>query len=115
MLPGDMQDSIVEAQRALIRLFAVQPAFLIRSPLAPFPVEVALKTVGPTDAEIVNTWGLGARIVTIPADALPAPYVPQRFDRVQIGTSLHTADYVHEIRIGDEVIAYKIYVRGLMP
>ena len=117
MLPGILQNSWVEAARSTIQLFAVQPAFIIRTGLAgsPLPVEVALKTIGPTDAEVVNTWGLGARIITIPADELPAGITPQRFDRVQIGASVHTADYVHEIKIGDEVVGYKLYVRGLLP
>lgn len=116
MLPADMQADIVAEQRKTIRLLAVQPAFIVRQGEAePIPVEVALKTVGPTDQDIVNTWGLGARIITLPGDGLPFGAAPARFDRVQIGASIHTVDYVHEIRVGDALVAWKLYVRGLMP
>lgn len=116
MLPADLQTGWANKAREAIRLLAVQPAFILRqaAPGAPVAVEVALKTVGPTDQDIVNTWGLGARIFTLPSDGL-AGAAPVRFDRVQIGESIHTVDYVHEIRLGDEVVAWKLYARGLMP
>lgn len=116
MLPANMQAGWAAEWRRTIRLLAVQPAFIVRQaePGAPVAVEVALKTVGPTDQDIVNTWGLGARIFTLPADGMDGA-APVRFDRVQIGASVHTVDYVHEIRIGDEVVGWKLYARGLMP
>jgi hypothetical protein len=116
MLPADMQTGWLAEARKTIRLLAVQPAFIVRQGTTePLPVEVALKTVGPTDQDIVNTWGLGARIITLPADGVPAGVAPVRFDRVQIGASIHTVDYVHEMRLGDALVAWKLYVRGLMP
>lgn len=115
MLPAGLQTAWSTGARETIRLLAVQPAFLVKPSGGPLAVNIALKTVGPTDVDLVNTWGLGARIMTIPADELPPGMIVDRFDRLQIGTSIHTADYVHEIRLGDEVIAWKLYARGRQP
>ncbi len=80
---------------------------------APSPVHdviVGFKTAGVKDTEVVNSYGINAVIMTLRASDVSV--APEKFDSFSINGIRHTADAVHTVNLGGQVIGWKIYVRG---
>ena len=78
---------------------------------------VSLPKVGIATAKtsdpIVNSYGVGTQVITMPASGLGA-VMPVKFDRVKIGTSTMVLEHVnpiHDIGTGT-VIGAKCFVKG---
>jgi limonene-1,2-epoxide hydrolase len=73
---------------------------------------IGQRALRPDDA-LVNSYGVGARIVTIAAADLPG-VVPEKFDAVRIGDERIVFEHVepaHEPGSG-KVIGWRCYVKG---
>ena len=73
-------------------------------------INVGLKTAGPKDVEIVNAFGIDAKILTIRAIDMTTP--PEKFDTFTVNGERFTADAVHPVLLNGTVIGWKIYIRG---
>jgi len=75
------------------------------------PVRVASRRVAPTDTEIINAYGIGARIVTIANDAIK-PDTPAQFDRLELLGELYTIDAVAPNYRDDLLVSFTCYCMG---
>lgn len=77
-----------------------------------FDIVVGFKTVGVNDVELVNAYGIGAKIITVRQIDLPVQ--PKKFDVIEIsgtGEKL-TASTVSDVHLNGELIAYKLSTAG---
>jgi hypothetical protein len=113
MLPAKFASAWADVAQSTIRMLAVMPAALVkREGGARISLEVALRTVAPTDIDLVNAWGIGARIITIAADDVTPDQAPEQYDRIEAAGGQFTVDYVHPIQLGETLVAYKCFSRG---
>lgn len=82
-----------------------------KSPNGTAQAVCGIKTVGAKDIELINSYGIGAKVLTIKAASLPVP--PEKFDEFTVNGEVYTADAVHPVRINDQIVGYKCYCRGL--
>lgn len=87
------------------------PATYFKAGTVGRPVRMASKRVSPTDAEIINAYGIGARIVTITKDAI-APDTPAQFDRLEILGELFTIDAVAPNYRDEILVSFTCYCMG---
>ena len=71
---------------------------------------VGFKTPSSSDEAIINTIGIGGRIVTIKAADLSTP--PVKLDRVKIKDEMFTVETVHVIQLGSVVLGWKLLCKG---
>ena len=114
MLPANLQKQWAAAAQDTIKKLAQQPATYIKQGRPPRALEVAIRIAAPTDIEIVNAYGINARIITVAADDL-APDVLELFDRFWVAGETFTANGVRAIRLGNALIGYKCFSRGAEP
>ena len=74
------------------------------------PVVVGFKTAGVKDVEVIQSYGINAKIITVRAIDVSVP--PEKFDTFTIHNERHTADAVHPVNLNGSVIGWKIYVQG---
>ncbi len=80
-----------------------------KAPKATKAISVGFKTAGFKDEIIVNSYGVGAKIITMKQSYVPGM---AKFDRITVGTERYTADAVHPVHLGSEVLFWKIIVKG---
>ena len=61
------------------------------------------------DEEIINSWGIGAKIITIRA-AEVSPV--KKLDRVFIMNQVYTLEFVDPVMLNDMFCGWRCYVRG---
>jgi len=76
-------------------------------------ITAGFKTAGVRDEAITNSYGVGAKIITIKAGDFTVP--PVKYDEFKFDGNNETyiAEASHPIHIGAEVVFYKIYVKGI--
>jgi len=62
------------------------------------------------DSAIVQSMGIGARIITLKAAGLTA--APEKFDRFAVGNEVYIADSVHPVHLNAQLIGYRVYIKG---
>lgn len=82
-----------------------------KAPNQTITATMGIRTVGAKDVELINSYGIGAKILTVKAASLPIP--PEKFDEFVINSESYTADAVHPVRVNDQLVGYKVYCRGL--
>ena len=102
------------AAARLINTLGVEPVTYFKAGAVGRQLLAQARWVQPTETDIINAYGLGARIVTVAAETI-APDRPAQFDRVEIAGALFTVDYVHELRRGPHLVAFKLYCMGQAP
>lgn len=75
------------------------------------PTTVGFKTAGLDDKEVVNAYGVGAKIITFKAADF-ATTAPEKFDQLTIAGERYTLDEVMPIHLNGVLIFYKAFVRG---
>jgi hypothetical protein len=60
---------------------------------------------------IVNAYGVGARIITLKASSFPTTQ-PEKFDKFKTGSEVYVADTVVPVHLNNELVGYRVYVRG---
>lgn len=76
-------------------------------------IKVGIRSIGTDDEVLINTLGVGAKIITIMAkDILNRP--PVKFDVVLVNSEKYTIESVDKIHLPTtgKVIAYKCFVQG---
>src|SRR5215475_16191717 len=107
MLPGKFQAAWADTIQSTVKMLAIMPAALVkREGGARVTLQVALKTVAPTDSDLVNAWGVGARIFTIAAEDVSSDLAPEQYDTIEAAGGRHTVNYVHPVQLGDAVTHY---------
>lgn len=64
------------------------------------------------DEAIINSYGVSAQIITIPATPVLVANPPEKFDHVDQGGARYVFDAVIARTVSDVVIAWTAYVRG---
>lgn len=84
---------------------------IAKSPADVKPVKVGFATATKEDTALVNSYGVGARIITIKASETTQP--PVKFDHVMIGAEKFVFDTVTDVHLpGGAVVGYRCYCRG---
>ena len=81
-----------------------------KAPEATANITVGFKTAGKDDEEIVNAYGMGAKIITL-IDGTTSP-APLKFDRIEIDNEVYTLGAVMPIHLNGTVIGHKAIARG---
>jgi hypothetical protein len=102
--------SQAKAAAKLINAMA-SPATYFKAGTVGRPVRVASRRVAPTDTEIINAYGIGARIVTVAADAIK-PDAPAQFDRFELLGELYTIDAVAPNYRDELLVSFTCYCMG---
>jgi len=82
-----------------------------KAPHATKAIEIGIKTAGPRDDVIINTYGVGAKIITMKASDFTTT-LPEQFDELVVGNEKLVLAAVHPVNIGNAVVFFKGYVRG---
>ena len=82
-----------------------------KSPVVTKTITVGFASASKEDVAIVNSYGIGARIITVKASDMTQP--PVKFDHVMIGTEKFVFDTVNDVHLpGGAVVGYRCYCRG---
>lgn len=73
---------------------------------------IGFRTAGADDNEIINAYGIGAKIVKMKASDFTPPVEPQKFDSIVINSERYTLDACMPIHLNGALIGFKAYVRG---
>ena len=71
---------------------------------------VGFKTPGAEDDAIVNTIGVGGRIITVKAADLAT--APSKLDRVFVHGEIYTVETVHVIDLNGTALGWKLLCKG---
>lgn len=71
---------------------------------------IGFRTAGLNDTEVINAYGIGAKIVTMKFADFPV--APKKFDKIIVGLEHYTLDAVNPVHLNGVVIGYKGYIRG---
>jgi len=74
------------------------------------PVKLGFKTAGVKDEEVVNSYGLGAKIITIDIDTINV--TPKKFDFIHVDSNKYVFESVHPIYLGGNQVGWKAFVKG---
>ncbi|MFZ9372064.1 MAG: head-tail joining protein [Limnohabitans sp.] len=71
---------------------------------------VGFKTPGANDEAIINTIGVGGRVITVKAASLtPAP---MKLDRVKVHGEMYTVEAVHVVDLNGKVLGWRLLCKG---
>ena len=62
------------------------------------------------DTGLIQSYGIGARIITIKAAGLTG--APEKFDRFTVGTEVYIAENVAPVHLNAQLIGYRVYIKG---
>jgi len=80
-----------------------------KDPKATKDVVVGFKSASWRDEELINAYGIGAKVLTIKVSDIP---VMEKFDRITIGGEKYTIDSVMPVHLNGVQIFHKAVVRG---
>ena len=80
-----------------------------KAPMATADVLVGFKSATWRDEELINAYGIGAKVFTIKVSDIP---VVEKFDRITIGDERYTIDSVMPVYLNGTKIFHKAVVRG---
>ena len=106
MLSSSMRLTWAKAYRDTINAIGV-PATVLPKSGDPVDCTVGFKTS--TDVDIINSWGVGSKIVTIQVADVPDL---EKLDRVMIENERYTIEQVSPIHLNNMLIAWRGVVRG---
>jgi len=70
---------------------------------------IGFKTVGFKDEELINAFGIGAKVFTVKVSDIA---VIEKFDRFTIGEEKYTIDAVMPVHLNGVQIFHKCFVKG---
>ena len=65
---------------------------------------------GDKDEALVNSYGVGARIITVKATDFPV--APSKFDKFSSGTEVYVAEAVHPVHLNAGIVGYRVIIKG---
>jgi len=112
MLTNTLKTEARGAHELAISLLGTPVSVSPVSGAASYNAVVGFKTVGSSDVELINAYGVGAKIITISSKDVPA--APAKFDQVKVtGTGeVLTVSTVSDVHLNGELIAYKLATAG---
>ena len=101
-----MLDDVRAGFKEAIKLLGTDATFKAK------PIKLGFKTAGSKDkdAEVVNSYGVGAKIITIDIDTITV--TPKKYDYAHIKSNKYVFEYVHPIYLGGDLVGYKVFVKG---
>lgn len=81
-----------------------------KPPAATRAVNGYIKMVGKDETEIINAYGMNAKVLTVAAKDFTTR--PEKFDTFTLGADRYTVNAVQDIHINNAVAFYKIILRG---
>lgn len=82
-----------------------------KPPNASKGITVGFKTAGWKDTEVVNSYGYGAKIITMKAVDFTTT-IPEKYDTIEVNGERYTLDEVMPVMLNDKLLGHKGYVRG---
>lgn len=74
------------------------------------PVLAGIRVATDEETRLVQSYGIGARIITIKSRGLHR--APEKFDRFSVDGSVYVAEVVAPVHLGGQLIGYRIYTKG---
>lgn len=102
--------SLAAAYSATLRRMGGPATFVPVAGGASVDLIAGFSSVAPTDAEVVNAYGIGAKIITVLAVDLGT--APDKFDRIQMHGATYTVDTWQPVYIAGVLVSYRGFVRG---
>lgn len=62
------------------------------------------------DQALIQSYGVGARIITLKASAITVP--PEKFDRFTVQSETYIAEAVVPVHLNGALIGYRVYIKG---
>ena len=107
--PAD-RDKIQASTEAVVDLLGVPATWLqTKAPNATAEVVVGFKTATYKDEELINAYGIGAKIITVKVSDIA---VVEKFDRFTVLGENYTIDSVMPAHLNAVHIFHKCYIRG---
>ncbi|RLC00592.1 MAG: hypothetical protein DRH90_18120 [Deltaproteobacteria bacterium] len=80
-----------------------------KAPNATKDIRVGFKSLGWRDQELINAYGIGAKIFTVKVDDIP---VIDKFDKITLNGEAYTVNSVMPAYVGDMHTYHKVIVNG---
>jgi hypothetical protein len=111
MLSASDFNKMVGAHRTIIQTLGVPAVWKqAKPPQQTATAVVGFKSVGPNEAEIVNAYGIEAKILTIAAG--DTPVAPEKFDTFEVNGETFVAQSAQAVHLNGQVIGYRCLVKG---
>jgi hypothetical protein len=73
-------------------------------------VTAGMKIATDEDTALVQSYGIGARIITVKASDFTIP--PEKFDRFAVQSEVYIAEAVAPVHLNGTLLGYRVYIRG---
>lgn len=111
MLTQPLTDDIKKSFNLAIDMLGVPSTWTqAKPPNSTATPTIGFRTAGINDAEVINAYGIGAKIVTMKVDDFTV--APEKFDEILVLAERYTLDAVNPIHLNGAVIGYKAFIRG---
>lgn len=74
------------------------------------PVIGGIRIASDEEINLVQSYGVGARIITLKARGLSR--APEKFDRFSLDSAVYVAELVAPVHLGGQLVGYRIYIKG---
>lgn len=81
-----------------------------KAPHASKTVVGYIRMVGKDEIELINAYGMNAKILTLAAKDFTVK--PEKFDTFVVGADKYTASAIQDVMLNNAVAFYKVYLRG---
>lgn len=109
-LPAADQQKIIAAQRNTLQVLGSAGVWRqAKAPHATANCVVGMKTVSWRDQELVNAYGVNARVFTLDVREVPTL---EKFDRIEVGGEIYTLDDSIPVYVNAQHIFWKGVVKG---
>lgn len=110
MLSSADRKKFRDAQKQVLDLLGVPAVWTqVKAPKATSSVTVGFKTASWQDEELINAFGIGAKVLTVKVSDIA---VIEKFDAFVISGERYTIDSVMPVHINGELVFWKCFVRG---
>ncbi len=110
MLNAADRAKFIGSQEQLVDLLGVPAVWTqTKAPKATKSVVVGFKTASWQDQELINAYGIGAKVFTVKVSDIP---VIEKFDRIEVSGERYTIDAVFPMHVNGVVVFHKCMVKG---
>lgn len=106
---AELNTMSTELERVLTQLGTPGVWCQALKPNATNKVTVGMRTVGWQDTELVNAYGINARILTVSVKEVS---LLAKFDRIEIGNEKYTLDDAIPVYVNGQIVFWKGVVKG---
>jgi hypothetical protein len=110
MLSVEERDKIQAATEAVVDMLGVPATWTqTKAPNATEAVVVGFKTASYKDEELINAFGIGAKVFTVKVSDIA---IIEKFDRFKVLAETYTIDEVMPVHLNGVHIFHKCFVKG---